>query len=89
MSTVLNVSDADKAKLTVREKNGRVSFSESSYIRTVSGTPKYEGEYEVTPTQETQTIPIQGMLATHNITVNPIPGNYGLITWNGSTLTVS
>ena len=49
----------------------------------------YEGPYEFTPSAEEQTIPILGMVATDNITVKPIPNNYGLITWNGSTLTVS
>lgn len=51
--------------------------------------PTYDGEYEITPTQQTQTIPINGLLAADDITVNPIPSNYGLITWDGSTLTVS
>lgn len=49
----------------------------------------YEGAYEITPSSETQTIPIANHIASQNITVNPIPSNYGLITWNGSTLTVS
>lgn len=49
----------------------------------------YGGEYTFTPTAETQTIAINGRIALHNITIDPIPGNYGLITWNGSYLTVS
>ena len=49
----------------------------------------YEGEYEFTPSAETQTIPIAGMTARGDITINPIPSNYGLITWNGEYLTVS
>lgn len=51
--------------------------------------PPYTGDYEVTPTQQTQTFPTYGKLMTGNFIVNPIPSNYGLITWNGSTLTVS
>ena len=49
----------------------------------------YRGEYEFTPTEDVQTIPINGLRATRNITINPIPSNYGKITWNGSVLTVS
>lgn len=49
----------------------------------------YEGPYEVTPTRQTQTLATEGKHTTANIVVNPIPNNYGLITWNGSTLTVS
>ncbi len=49
----------------------------------------YTGEYEFTPTQQEQIIPIEGQVARHDIIINPIPSNYGLITWDGSTLTVS
>ena len=49
----------------------------------------YEGATEFTPTAETQTIRIKDRLARADITINPIPSNYGLITWNGAFLTVS
>jgi len=51
--------------------------------------PIYEGEYEYTPTQETQTVQCAGKAMSENITINPIPSNYGLITYNGSVITVS
>lgn len=51
--------------------------------------PAYEGSYEVTPSEETQTLATDSLYMRGNITINPIPSNYGLITWNGSTLTVS
>ena len=49
----------------------------------------YTGETEVTPTEETQTLNTQGLVVVGNIIVNPIPTNYGKITWNGTVLTVS
>jgi len=49
----------------------------------------YEGSYNFTPSDVEQVIPIEGKMANQDITINPIPSNYGLITWNGSTLTVS
>lgn len=49
----------------------------------------YTGEYEVTPTTETQTLTTVGKRMTDNVTINPIPSNYGLITYNGAVLTVS
>lgn len=49
----------------------------------------YRGEYEFTPTEDVQTVLINGLRATRNITINPIPSNYGKISWNGSVLTVS
>ena len=48
----------------------------------------YTGEYEVTPSAETQTLNTDGLRLTRNVTVNPIPQNYGLITYNGAVLTV-
>ena len=54
----------------------------------IGGIP-FEGSYEYTPTDATQVIAINGKRATSDIVINPIPSNYGLITWNGSYLTVS
>ena len=51
-------------------------------------TASYEGQYEYTPSDEIQTIEIEGLKATQNITINPIPSDYGHIAWNGSTLMV-
>lgn len=49
----------------------------------------YDGPYEATPTQETQVISTQHMVMDEDFIVNPIPQNYGLITYNGFELTVS
>lgn len=49
----------------------------------------YTGDVEFTPTQQTQQIIVGGKLVPQDIIINPIPNNYGLITWNGSSLTVS
>lgn len=49
----------------------------------------YDGDVEFTPSEETQIVSTQGTALLSNITINPIPSNYGLITWNGTTLTVS
>ena len=62
------------------EVGGDVAMPVTSY---------FTGDYEITPSNETQTISISGKTAKQNITINPIPSNYGLITWDGSTLTVS
>lgn len=50
---------------------------------------EYQGAYEFTPTTEAQTIPTDHLVLMDNITIDPIPNNYGLITWDGSTLMVS
>ena len=51
--------------------------------------PIYTGETTVTPSAETQTLSTSGTTLTSDITIDPIPSNYGLITWDGVTLTVS
>ena len=51
--------------------------------------PDYEGAYEITPSAEAQTLPSTDTVMHGDIVINPIPSNYGLITWNGTTLTVS
>lgn len=53
------------------------------------GIDDYDGPYEVTPSQSEQVLNMRNLRATQNVIINPIPSNYGLITWNGATLTVS
>lgn len=50
---------------------------------------EYSGPYEFTPGNAPQVVDIANKKATADITIGPIPDNYGLITWDGSTLTVS
>ena len=49
----------------------------------------YDGPYEFTPTQQTQTVEITNKMATQDIIFNPIPSDWGHITWDGAILTVS
>lgn len=49
----------------------------------------YEGDYEIIPSSEAQILSTKSKRMTADVVVNPIPQNYGLITWNGSYLTVS
>lgn len=51
--------------------------------------PTYTGAYEVTPTEEEQVLSTTSRTLTADIVVNPIPNNYGLITWDGTAITVS
>ena len=74
-----------------------IGMQVSSYMETVgmtvetgyvNGNP-YEGEYVFTPSDEEQIIQTNNKVLLDNITINPIPSNYGKITYNGRTLTVS
>lgn len=53
-----------------------------------AGVP-YAGPYSVTPTQFEQTLQTRGKTCVQDIVVQPIPRNYGLITYNGFEITVS
>ena len=98
-SIPVDVVSSRTFNVDVSESNASVPVEASETVQIVpvecgigiySGTyPEYEGEYEFTPSSETQTIDIRNRVARRNITINPVPQNYGLITWNGSVLTVS
>ena len=49
----------------------------------------YDGEYEVTPSTTEQVLMTRGKTMRENVVINPIPSDWGHITWNGSVLTVS
>lgn len=49
----------------------------------------YHGSVDITPTTDVQVLATQGKVLDTNITIEPIPNNYGLITYNGSIITVS
>ena len=60
-----------------------------SFSMKVRNNGSYNGPYVITPSMETQTLDTTGKRMSENVVVNPIPSNYGLITWNGAVLTVS
>ena len=83
--------------VSVSETCYNVGFSEApeifdlplgAAIQIIDG-EHYQGDYTVTPTTYTQTLSTSGLVMEQDVTINPIPSNYGLITWNGSFLTVS
>ena len=51
--------------------------------------PVYDGITEITPSNQAPVLQTSNKALTRNIVVNPIPSNYGLVTWDGSRLTIS
>ena len=49
----------------------------------------YKGSYIVTPSEDVQILHTEGLVMNDDVTIDKIPDNYGLITWNGTILTVS
>ena len=70
----LHIKEADSVSLHV----GGVIYSGESY----------EGEYNVTPSEVTQTLQTRGKRLNQNVVVEPIPQNYGRISYSGSVITV-
>lgn len=71
------------------ELEGNISIGESLTGDFSLMIPTYDGSYSVTPSEEAQTLQTKNKNLNQNITIGPIPENYGKITWNGSVLTVS
>ena len=84
----LDIEYTGEIGLDVSSNNSLIELGMDSDIRIVDA-EEYTGSYVFTPSDEAQTILIDHLLAVQNITINPIPNNYGLITYNGSTITVS
>lgn len=51
--------------------------------------PFYDGPYEIVPTSTPQVLGTSGLAMHRDVTIGAVPSNYGLITYDGSTLTVS
>lgn len=49
----------------------------------------YKGQTEITPSDKKQVLATEGKHLSSDIIVNPIPSNYGLITYDGSNLRIS
>ncbi len=60
----------------------------ASAIEVVQTNP-YTGEYRFTPCDESITARTADKYLADDIVIDPIPSNYGHITWNGTVLTVS
>lgn len=83
-ATILPASMA----VDIKADNMGIAFG-NSVVKEYVERPAYDGPYAITPAAEAQTFSTKHLRMTDDITVAAIPDNYGLITWNGSTLTVS
>lgn len=77
-----------KVKVSINSGNMGINVG-SSIAREILDTYPYEGEYIVDPTTETQILLTKNLRMIDNLVINPIPNNYGLVTWNGSFLVIS
>ena len=77
-----------KIKISINQEHMGIGIK-NQIAREIIDLDPYEGEYIVTPTSETQVLFTKNFRMENNVVINPIPNNYGLITWNGSFLMIS
>lgn len=80
-------SESNNFTASFSENNGlSAGFGEVQYVQVGDW---FTGDYEATPSDEEHRLLTAGKVLAHDIIINPIPSNYGRITWNGAYLTVS
>ena len=79
--------EEDAYTLSARDCSRRVALVESSELRIVEY-PTYEGPTTVTPSDAPQVLSTAGRVVLDAITINPIPSNWGRVTWNGSVIAI-
>ena len=80
----LDLAQGAEGSINDLEKSG-----EFGIVTQVRAADYYTGDTTVTPSAETHVLDTHGLLLSSDITINPIPTNYGLIQWDGAVLTVS
>ena len=84
---------APGGSVTVTSQTWAVSATGQAWdvgiVADVAVMPTFRGSYAVTPGPTAQTLATDGLLMDGDVTIGAIPSNYGLITWDGSTITVS
>lgn len=69
--------------------SGSTDTSGSLSVPKIISPDSYDGQTVITPSDTEQVLHTDGLIVPSDIIIEAIPNNYGLITWNGSTLTVS
>ena len=83
----LHVAESPRATLHVQSDTPKTLSFDGQFYNI--GVPEYDGSYQVEPSSTETVLACEGLKMVQNVVISPIPSNYGLITWDGSTLTVS
>ena len=78
-----------KKKLSGNITNNAKAISGSIICDGVRNLETYQGSYNITPTGQTQVLLTNDMRLDGNITINPIPSNYGMISHSGSGILIT
>lgn len=82
----LHVTESDGALLHV-DSDDAAALSVGGEVYGGNIQP-YEDDYIVTPSEQEQTLETSGKRLAQNVIVEPIPSNYGRISYSGSVITV-
>lgn len=83
------VENANEIEFEIISDN-QIDFGFDTQVNvTTSNIPTYDGEYEVTPSEESVTLHTANLAMLRDVVINPIPSNWGKIGWNGAYLTVT
>lgn len=74
-------------KMTLSQPEIKMKIAPAKVV--YQGGVAYEGNYEITPSEELQTLPTANRQLARNIVVAPIPKNYGRITYSGGGITIT
>lgn len=88
MKLIANISPPKSIVVAINPSAMGIGFG-TPIARDYVGCDPYMGDYTITPSTETQVFQTKNMRMTDDLTINPIPNYYGLITYDGSGLTVS
>lgn len=69
-------------KFSVGDNQFKAEFKDIQVATERPVTEYYEGDYEVTPKREAQILPTGGKMLDKDITVKPIPPEYGLVSYD-------
>lgn len=83
----LEAEENESVDIEVAEEDSEIELSMEE--EGVGEYPVYAGKYEITPSLETQTLETAYRVLTSNVVIAPIPSNYGKISYDGSTLTIT
>lgn len=85
----LEISDAPEYSLDIQDDDALYIIESGLAIVNYIDGEVYNGPYNVTPSREQQVLITAEKILLSNVVVDPIPSNYGLVTWNGTILTIS
>ena len=77
--------------VTMRAENrAPVGFTVTNVVKIGDAEQIYQGPYEITPSTDAKRLETAGKSMRDDVTVKPIPNNYGLITYHQDrTITIS